>query len=159
MRYLLRPQICTPSRPSSQLAILDEGLEAVREASVGAGETNVPGWTCTGPTHPAIDPRVGREPGGAGTLRGSPKPVVPQSCGHGRLSSRTLWGERRRQRPGSFSERSPRLDPDEWLVRPQADTYFYDSPASPPSHSPWKTLRVSHRLTASTTSSLGLTSL
>ena len=32
--------------------------------------------------------------------------------------------------PGSFSERSPRLDPDGWLVRSQTDTYFNDSPAA-----------------------------
>ncbi len=34
----------------------------------------------------------------------------------------------------------------------------YGKPASPPSHSPWKTLRVSHRLTASTTGISPLTS-
>jgi len=41
----------------------------------------------------------------------------------------------------------------------QAVTLMADGkPASPPSHSPWKTLRVSHRLTASTTGILPLTS-
>jgi len=45
------------------------------------------------------------------------------------------------------------------IVTPQAMTLTdYGKPASPPSHSPWKTLRVSHRLTASTTSFLPLTS-
>ena len=33
----------------------------------------------------------------------------------------------------------------------------YGKPAPPPSHSPWKTLRVSHSLTASTTSISDLT--
>jgi len=33
----------------------------------------------------------------------------------------------------------------------------YGKPAPPPSHSPWKTLRVSHRLTASTMSISDLT--
>ena len=33
----------------------------------------------------------------------------------------------------------------------------YGKPALPPSHSPWKTLRVSHRLTTSTTSNSDLT--
>jgi len=43
--------------------------------------------------------------------------------------------------------------------RPQAMTLTaYGKLASPPSHSPWKTLRVSHRLTASTTSFPLLTS-
>ena len=34
----------------------------------------------------------------------------------------------------------------------------YGKPAPPSSHSPWKTLRVSHRLTASTTGISALTS-
>jgi hypothetical protein len=45
------------------------------------------------------------------------------------------------------------------IVTPQAMTLTgYGKPASPPSHSPWKTLRVSHRLTASTTNFSPLTS-
>ena len=45
------------------------------------------------------------------------------------------------------------------IVTPQAMTLTsYGKPASPPSHSPWKTLRVSHRLTASTTGNSPLTS-
>ena len=45
------------------------------------------------------------------------------------------------------------------IVTPQAMTLTgYGKPASPPSHSPWKTLRVSHRLTASTTDISALTS-
>jgi len=45
------------------------------------------------------------------------------------------------------------------IMAPQAMTLTdYGKPASPPSHSPWKTLRVSHRLTASTTSFSPLTS-
>jgi hypothetical protein len=90
----------------------------------------VPGWIRLGRTHSAIDLRVGCEPGGAGALRGSPKPVITQSCGHGRLSSRTFWGARRRQGPGSSPGRSHRLDLDGWLVRAKPDTITSEGPAA-----------------------------
>jgi len=99
-------------------------------ASIGAGKTSEPGWTCPGPLHPVIYPRVGREPGGDGTLRGSPKPVTFQSRGHGRLSSRAFWGARRRQGPRTSYGDPHRLDPDGWLVRSQTDTFSNESPAA-----------------------------
>ena len=35
---------------------------------MGAGETTKCEWTCPGPFHPVIHPRVGREPRGDGAL-------------------------------------------------------------------------------------------
>ncbi|KKL68663.1 hypothetical protein LCGC14_2122740 [marine sediment metagenome] len=97
-------------------------IRAGTGASVDAGKTYVPGWTCPGPLHLVIHPRVGREPRDAGALRGSPKPVIFQSNGHGRLSSRAFWGARRRQGPRISYGDPHRLDPDGWLVRSQTDT-------------------------------------
>jgi len=97
---------------------------------MGAGETTKREWTCPGPFHPVIHPRVGREPRGDGALRGSPKLVSFQVCGRGRLSSRTFWGAGRRQGPRISYGDPHRLDPDGWLVRPETDTVLYESPAA-----------------------------
>ena len=99
-------------------------------ASKGAGKTSKSGWTCPGPFHLVIEPRVGREPRDAGALRGSPKPVIFQSSGHGRLSSRTFWGAGRRQGPRISYGDPHRLDPDGWLERYQTDTNTNESPAA-----------------------------
>ena len=103
-------------------------------ANKGAGKTYVPGWIRPGRTHSAIDLRVGCEPRGAGAHRGNPKPVITQSLGHGRLSSRTFWGAGRRQGPRSSPRRSHRLDLDGWLVRSTTDTKKHEGPAAEGDH-------------------------
>ena len=95
-----------------------------------AGETNVCEWTCPDRCRPSIDLRVDREPRDDGALVGSPQYVLLLLHGHGRLSSRTLWGAIMRQGPGSSSGRSHRLDPDGCLVRAMPDTNLHESPAA-----------------------------
>ena len=98
-------------------------------ARIGAGQTCVPEWTRPGPLCRWIELRVGREPASDGALRGSPQPES-LTCGHGRLSPRTLWGAARRQGPGSPPRGIQRLDLDGWLVRSETDTCGNDSPAA-----------------------------
>ena len=105
-------------------------IRAGEGARIGAWKNQLPEWTYPGPICPTISLRVDREPQGVGALVGSPKPVISQSVGHGRLSSRTFWGVKWRQGPGSFIGRSLRLDPDGWLVRSEIDTYSNESPAA-----------------------------
>jgi hypothetical protein len=98
-------------------------------ARIGAGQTCVPEWTRPGPRCRWIELRVGREPASDGALRGSPQPES-LTCGHGRLSPRTLWGAGRRQGPGSSPRGFQCLDLDGWLVRSETDTCGNDSPAA-----------------------------
>ena len=116
-------------------------------AKIGAGQTDVPEWTRPGPVCRWLELRVDREPASDGALRGSPQPE-PLTCGHGRLSLRTLWGARWRQGPGSSPRGFQRLDPDGWLVRSETDTCRNDSPAAQdrPTHTTSNhTLRIRRR--------------
>ena len=98
---------------------------------MGAGWNQEREWTCSGADHPAINPRVGREPRGAGVQTDSPKTVKFHLCGHGRLSSRTFWGTFVRCQGPRISYGDPhRLDPDGWLVRSQTDIVLNESPAA-----------------------------
>ena len=105
-------------------------IRAGAGARIGAGKTSKSGWTRPGPFHPVIDPRVGREPGCVGAPCGSPKPVISQLNGHGRLSSRTFWGAGRRQGPRISYGDSHRLEPDGWLERYRTDSNTNESPAA-----------------------------
>ena len=116
-------------------------------AKIGAGQTDVPEWTRPGPVCRWLELRVDREPASDGALRGSPQPE-PLTCGHGRLSLRTLWGACWRQGPGSSPRGFQRLDPDGWLVRSETDTCRNDSPAAQdrPTHTTSNhTLRIRRR--------------